>query len=184
MLEMTGEHGPEAVTTRALAARIGITEPALYRHFPGGKPAMWDAFAEALGARFADAWRQAAAAADTPRERLRAIARAQLGLITGVPALPAMLLSRSLHRDNPALKAGMLRQLGRFQHLLRDCAAAAARAGELEADDPDTTAWLVIAIIQGVAVRWSLSDRGFDLVAEGLRLLDAALAGPARGRGD
>ncbi|PWG61383.1 hypothetical protein [Sediminicurvatus halobius] len=64
-----------------------------------------------------------------------------------------MLLSRGLPHNNPALKARTPGRLRRFQHLLRHCVAAPARAGELEVFHPDITAWLVDAVIQDVAVR-------------------------------
>jgi len=43
--------------------------------------------------------------------------------------------------------------------------------------DPDDAAYLILALIQGLAMRWSLSARNFDLVEEGIRLLDLQLDG-------
>ena len=45
--------------------------------------------------------------------------------------------------------------------------------GAFRADlNPDDAALLILAFIQGLAMRWSLNARAFDLVGEGERLLE------------
>lgn len=179
MLVMVGEEGPDGVTTRRLAQRVGVTEPALYRHFPGGKAEMWRALAMVVGERMQDAWRQALAAAETgAAERLRALVTAQMRVIETTPALTAILFSRALHRDNAALRAGVGEVGGRFHARLEQILAEGQAAGELRSTcDADAAAWLLISTIQGTAIRWSLSDRAFDLERAGTRVLDVALEG-------
>jgi hypothetical protein len=48
-----------------------------------------------------------------------------------------------------------------------------ARAGGLLRADlvPADAAALILAAVQGLAVRWSLENRGFDLPDEGMRLI-------------
>jgi AcrR family transcriptional regulator len=178
MLRMAGEKGPDAVTTKALAKRIGVSEPALYRHFPAGKPEMWRTLATVLGERMQVAWRAALGEADPAPARLRQLVAAQLHLIAAIPALPAILFSRTLHQGNAALRAGMAEVVGRFHARLEHVVADGQRAGELDPSvDPDAAAWLLISVVQGTAIRWSLSERSFDLEREGLRVLDTALRG-------
>lgn len=179
ILAMTAETGPDRVTTRALAGRLGITEPALYRHFPGGKSEMWRALALMVGELMQTAWRRALAeAGETPLDRLRTLVGAQLRVIQDVPALPAILFSRTLHRDNAALRAGVGELAGRFHARLEQLVSEGIARGQIRGDvDADAAAWLLIAVIQGTAIRWSLSERGFDLEREGQRLTEAALAG-------
>lgn len=188
MLAMVAEEGPDRVTTRRLAERVGVTEPALYRHFPGGKAEMWRALAAIVGERMQAAWREALArAGGAAMPRLRALVSAQLRVIATTPALPAILFSRTLHRDNAALRAGVGEVGGRFHARLEQIVAEGQHTGELRAGcDADAAAWLLISTIQGTAIRWSLSDRSFPLEAEGTRVLDVALAalcppGPAHG---
>jgi len=183
MLAMAGERGVDRVTTKALAEQVGVTEPALYRHFPAGKADMWQALAGLVGERMQDAWRRALGRADeTAAAQLRQLIMAQLRLIATLPALPAILFSRALHRDNAALRAGMAEVGGRFHAYLEQIVQRGQRRGELRSDiDPDAAAWLLIAVVQGTALRWSLSEHSFDLVAEGARVLEGALAGLADG---
>lgn len=185
ILEMTAENGPDRVTTRALAARLGVTEPALYRHFPDGKSEMWRALSVMLGERMQTAWRRALeGAGSAPLARVRALVRAQFRIIQDVPALPAIMFSRTLHRDNAALRAGVGEVAGRFHGRLEQCIADGMARSEIRDDlDADAAAWLLISVLQGTVVRWSLSDRGFDLEEEGCRMLELALAGVYRSLG-
>src|SRR5215831_4211277 len=65
--------------TRELAAAAGVSEPILYRHFPG-KDALFAAVLALVAGRLAQAIEAALARADTARGRLQALA----------DALPAM----------------------------------------------------------------------------------------------
>ncbi|MDZ7749441.1 MAG: TetR family transcriptional regulator [Halofilum sp. (in: g-proteobacteria)] len=186
MLAMVAEEGPDRVTTRGLARRVGITEPVLYRQFAGGKAEMWHALAGRVGEAMQAAWRRALAdAGGIALERLRALIGAQMRTIADIPALPAILFSRTLHRDNAALRAGLGEVAGRLHARIEQLVCEGQAHGELRADvDPDATAWLLIATIQGTAIRWSLSERAFELEPEGARVLEVALAGlRARGHG-
>lgn len=90
------------------------------------------------------------------------------------------LTSRAPHHDNAALRAGIAEVAGRFHARLEQIVAEGQRRGELRAGAaPDAVAWLLIAAAQGTALRWWLSERGFDLRAEGGRVLAEALAGLA-----
>ena len=56
--------------------------------------------------------------------------------------------------------------------------AAEIKAGRFDkALNADDAAYLILALIQGLAMRWSLNARGFDLVDEGRRLLELQLEG-------
>ena len=56
-------------------------------------------------------------------------------------------------------------------------ARAAQEAGQLTPTiPPEDLAALILALIQGLAMRWSLENRDFDLEKEGLRLLERLLA--------
>lgn len=178
MLAMAGEEGVEQVTTRALARRVGISEPALYRHFPGGKAEMWRALAGFVGEHMQAAWRGALAETEGAPEQLRALITAQLNLMASMPALPAILFTRALHRDNTALRTGIAEVAGRFHARVEQIVAEGQRRGELSAEvDPDRAAWLLISVVQGTAMRWWLNERTFALEAEGARILETALTG-------
>ncbi|TDU80556.1 TetR/AcrR family transcriptional regulator [Streptomyces sp. KS 21] len=84
--ELAEQQGWDAVTTRRLAERIEYSQPVLYSHFHG-KREIIGAVALEGAAELAAAVRAATAAADGPRERVAALARAYLDFAARNPAV-------------------------------------------------------------------------------------------------
>ncbi|MEU0508088.1 MULTISPECIES: TetR/AcrR family transcriptional regulator [Amycolatopsis] len=84
--ELAEKQGWDAVTTRRLAERIEYSQPVLYSHFRG-KREIIGAVALEGATELATALRAAAAAADGPRARVTAIARAYLDFAARHPAV-------------------------------------------------------------------------------------------------
>ncbi|MFG2622830.1 TetR/AcrR family transcriptional regulator [Streptomyces sp. NPDC048507] len=84
--ELAEQQGWDAVTTRRLAERIEYSQPVLYSHFRG-KREIIGAVALEGAAEMAAELRVAARAADGPRDRAAALARAYLGFAERNPAV-------------------------------------------------------------------------------------------------
>ncbi|MEU2894736.1 TetR/AcrR family transcriptional regulator [Streptomyces sp. NPDC006967] len=84
--ELAEQQGWDAVTTRRLAERIEYSQPVLYSHFRG-KREIIGAVALEGAAEMAAALRAAASAADGPRTRVAALARAYLDFAERNPAV-------------------------------------------------------------------------------------------------
>ncbi|MEV8225333.1 TetR/AcrR family transcriptional regulator [Streptomyces sp. NPDC079167] len=84
--ELAEQQGWDAVTTRRLAERIEYSQPVLYSHFRG-KREIIGAVALEGAAEMAAALRTAARAADGPRARVTALARAYLDFAEHNPAV-------------------------------------------------------------------------------------------------
>ncbi|MFZ1471183.1 MAG: TetR/AcrR family transcriptional regulator, partial [Paracoccaceae bacterium] len=85
---------------------------------------------------------------------------------------PAILHSRELHCGNAPLRAQFLTVMTQFQALLVDALTEGQAQGVFRRDlVPSDGAILLISLVQGLAIRWSLGQRAFSLEAEGGRLL-------------
>jgi AcrR family transcriptional regulator len=84
--ELAEQQGWDAVTTRQLAAHIEYSQPVLYSHFRG-KREIIGAVALEGAAEMAAALRAATSAADGPRTRVSALARAYLDFGARNPAV-------------------------------------------------------------------------------------------------
>ncbi|MER8045958.1 TetR/AcrR family transcriptional regulator [Streptomyces sp. NPDC094032] len=118
--ELAEGQGWDAVTTRRLAERIEYSQPVLYSHFRG-KREIIGAVALEGAAEMAVALRAAASAADGPRARVTALARAYLDFAARNPAVYDAMFQLDgglafAHEDTPApLKdafAALLETLG------------------------------------------------------------------------
>ena len=84
--ELAEQQGWDAVTTRRLAERIEYSQPVLYSHFRG-KREIIGAVALRGAAEMAAAVRTAASSANSPRERVTALARTYLDFAERNPAV-------------------------------------------------------------------------------------------------
>ncbi|MFD8983365.1 TetR/AcrR family transcriptional regulator [Streptomyces sp. NPDC059564] len=84
--ELAEQQGWDAVTTRRLAERIEYSQPVLYSHFRG-KREIIGAVALEGAAEMAVAVRAAASSANSPRERVAALAHAYLDFAARNPAV-------------------------------------------------------------------------------------------------
>ncbi len=174
-LRLADELGPDRLSTQAIAREVGLTQPGIFRHFPT-KQAIWEAVGGTIATRMAEGWRTAIQGRDDPVERLRGLVISQLKLIQSTPAIPAILFSRELHAENDLLRKSVFYLLGRFHRALAEQVAQAQATVSLRGDiHPEDAAFLLVGLVQGLAVRWSLSGRSFGLVEEGARLLDVQL---------
>ncbi|RYH06439.1 TetR/AcrR family transcriptional regulator [Tropicimonas sp. IMCC6043] len=175
VLNLAFEIGPDRLSTTDVAREIGISQPAIFRHFPT-KGAMWLAVAEEVAARLTAAWDKAEAGAKGPEARLRSLIGTQLSAIEATPALPSILFSRELTVDNPGLREVFAQLLTSFQRrqvkAIAGLQAADALRRNVAAAD---VAVLLTSLVQGVAIRWTLGNRVFPVVDEGLRLFDVQM---------
>ncbi|MFT7596482.1 MAG: AcrR family transcriptional regulator [Paracoccaceae bacterium] len=174
-IRLAGEHGPDRVTTQQLADAIGISQPAIFRHFPT-KADIWLAVGEMIAQRMA--MQDMDSGTGDPLAELHALITRHLGQIKQTPALPAILFSRELHAENEPLRRHfetvMANRRAGFSGLIR----RAQVSGQLGEDtDAEDIATLILATIQGLATRWSLENRGFDLQEEGGRLITVLIDG-------
>lgn len=177
-LDLAGDTGAGALSTTVLARSIGISQPAIFRHFPT-KAALWDGIAASLADEMTALWLAALALPLPAARRLRALAEGQLAFIARYPAVLDIVFSRQLHHENAALKAVFQRLMARLMaHVEALVAEIAPALTPAEARD---SALILGGSIQATALRWSLNDKGFDLVAEGLRLIDRQIRHLNRG---
>ena len=175
VVALAAQQNPGDITTAAIAAHMGVTQGALFRHFPT-KDTLWLAVADQVAGELAMEWERALAGTDGPIDRIKALMAAQLGQIVSTPALPMLLFSRELNVGNEDLRAAFRGLLMRFQALIVAELARGQEAGRLRREvAPEDAAVLLTSLVQGMAIRWSLGARNFSLIGEGMRLLDVQL---------
>ncbi|MCX2721050.1 TetR/AcrR family transcriptional regulator [Roseibium salinum] len=171
-LHLSDEVGPDRLSTEAIAQRVGLTQPGIFRHFPT-KQSIWLGVAEKISMAMQAGWRRALGTREDAEDRLPSLVLAQLKLIQSVPGIPAILFSRELHAENDLLRKAVLGLMNNFRKALSAEFKRGQADGKFRGDlDPDDAALILIGLVQGLAVRWSLSGRTFALVDEGSRFLD------------
>ncbi len=171
-VDLAVTQGVDNVTTQAIADLVGITQGAIFRHFPT-KETIWIAVVHWVRARLLSVIDRAASQATDPLDAIRRIFFAHVAFAQKNPALPRLLLTTS-----PQLKRLTQEFLDGYETKLAGLLADARALGLVRSDlDGEVAATLFIGIIQGLAIRFlSLGPRN-SLSDEAKRLFPIFLAG-------
>ncbi len=173
-MRLAAELGPDRMTTQKLADAVGVSQAAIFRHF-SNKTEIWQAVASRIGTAMPA---KIIESGEPPMDRLRAIVKRQFEFIVKTPSIPAILYSRELHAENEVLRQRFSEMINRRQALFAGLFRDAIAAQQIRDDiDPEDAARLVLSYIQGMAMRWSMEEHGFDIVADGVRIMELQLKG-------
>ena len=90
VIDLAAEQNPADITTGAIAKRMGVTQGALFRHFPS-KDAILQAVMEWVSERLLTRIDKATSAAVSPLDALEAAFTAHIEFISEHPGVPRML---------------------------------------------------------------------------------------------
>jgi len=175
-LAIAFEAGPGRVTTVAIAKRLDITQPAIYRHFQS-KADLWRAITDRLGAEVDQNIAAANAGAGPAIDRLKALILGHLRLVQRTPALPEIMLARDPNSADSITRMAMQAHMAAFQQLVaRLCADAQAERSLRRDVNPNDIAALVMGVMQSLVLRLLISRNTSVLASESARLLNLQLA--------
>lgn len=155
------------LTTRRIARSLGLSQPALFRHFRSRDALLLAVLERArgdLGALLADIL----GGAPDPIARLGALAAGLLAYTQANPGLPRLLFADLGPSPGGAGIRDALRGLVTMQRsFVAVLVADGQRAGALRADlDPARAAALFVGLVQGAILQWELMDRTAPLADE------------------
>ncbi len=151
LAEMLESPQPEKITTAALAARLQVSEAALYRHF-ASKAQMYEGLIEFIETTLFGLINKLTGEAGRGLEQARGIAQLLLGFAEKNRGMTRVLIGEALVNENERLQARINQLLDRLEASLKQVLRIAASQGELaEGSDPGAAANLILASIQG---RW------------------------------
>ncbi len=179
VVNLAAEQNPSDITTTAIAQRMGLTQGALFRHFPT-KDAILQAVMSWVTDRLLTRVDKAAEGAASPTAALEAVFMTHIDFVSEHPGVPRMLFGE-LQRPGETLPKQLVQTLiHRYDERLRRLLEAGKAQGELDAGlDVNAAAVLFIGTIQGLIMRSLLAGK----VSRILREAPAAFAIYRRGIG-
>lgn len=153
VIDLAAEQNPSDITTTAIAQRMGLTQGALFRHFPT-KDAILEAVMGWVAKHLLDRADKAAAGVASPLAALEAIFMAHVDFVARRPGVPRMLFGE-LQRAGQTLPKRMVQTLTRdYGDRLRSLLEAGKAQGELDPKlDVDAAVVLFIGTIQGLVMQ-------------------------------
>lgn len=179
VVALAAEQNPSEITTSAIAKRMGLTQGALFRHFPT-KDAILQAVMEWVADQLLSRVDQAAAAAPSPLLALEAMFMAHIDFVAERPGVPRIIfgeLQRAEESEPKRLVQSIVRRYGERLYQLIESGKA---SGELDpALDSEAAAILFIGTIQGLVMQSLLAGdvvrirrdapRAFAIYLRGIR---------------
>lgn len=181
VLALARERGPDAITTQAIADRMGLTQGAVFRHFPD-KQAIWLAvFAwvrESLGAALTAATEQV----DSPLAKIERAFLAHIAFIVANPGVPRVMFHEMQYPGDSPVRAEVRAMITSYRQRLTLLFRQAKTAGELPRELDATLAPVsFIGAVQGLVIEASLAGDETGMVKRARKLLPLLLDG-YRGR--
>lgn len=175
-LALAFEVGPANVTTGMIAKQLGLTQPAVYKHFPK-KEDIWQEITNTLCTRIRENVQRGTTSNAPPLEMLKQLVLGHLRLVTETPALPEIIVARDPDGDLTGARQHIHAAMGEYRATLRHMLDAASKAGALRTGlDIGDAEMLIFGVIQSLVLRLIVSRNPALLEQDGERLFDLQLA--------
>ena len=165
-LELAARHGVCRVTTLAIAEEVGIAHATVFRHFKT-REAIFSAALKWIVKDMFAALEPVFNSKEPADKRLQALITTQLNFVNENRGLPRLLFSDRLHMESEELKGivkhAMKQLTGRIAGLISEGINEGVFGPDVQATD---SAKYLIALFQGLMMRWSIFDFEFQIEKE------------------
>lgn len=176
-LQLAARRSPSTITTADLAQAVGITQGAVFRHFPS-KEAIWLAAIEQVQGELMERLRQAADAQPDPLSALRAVFLAHVAFVVEHPGAPRVIFQELQHPEDTPLKAQVRTLMQAYRQLLTQWLRRAQSDRLLaERTDVQAAAVLFIGAVQGLVMQALISGQVGAMRRQAAAVFDLLLAG-------
>ncbi|PHS77920.1 MAG: TetR family transcriptional regulator [Robiginitomaculum sp.] len=162
-LELASEVGIAKVSTQAIADRVGIAQATVFRHFKTRN----DIFRAVLDFVAGNVFKalEGQMLSDKPADvRLETFIRRHLAMVSKMKGVPRILFSDRLHAEDPELKKSVQRIITKLTVNIGQLIQDGIKEGVFDKNvNPDQMARMVVTLVQGSVVRWSIFDFNYKL---------------------
>lgn len=159
VIALAAEQDPREITTLAMARRMGLTQGALFRHFPT-KEAIWETVIEWVAERLLARIDEAALAATSPLAALEAIFVAHIDFVAKHPGVPRVIFGELQRAEDTLTKRAVQTLIAQYSLRLIALMEQGKARGELAPSvDPAVAAPVFIGIIQGLVMQSLLAGK-------------------------
>ncbi len=148
VLKIVSERGLPSLTTATIAAEVGVTTGAIFRHFAS----IDDIFAAVVKYAVNEIESTFPASSNPPDERLFEFARNRIALLRSAPGLAWLMRSEQAYLTLPAKSADLLKDVSkRSKGFILDALKDGARQGSIRKDiDPESMLVMILGTIHAL----------------------------------
>lgn len=176
-LYLAARQGAEKTTTQDMAEAVGVTQGAIFRHFPT-KDAIWVAAIEWVRSQVMRVVMEAAALGADPLDSLEKVFYAHVAFVAKHPGIPRLLFSELRNSRDTSLKQVLQELMSGYERKIVSILQDAKRADLVEPDlDEAGAATLFLGMIQGLVMQAQAFGAKRQLVAQAQKAFPIYLKG-------
>lgn len=180
VLRLAAERTPGDITTADIAEAMGLTQGAVFRHFPT-KVAIWSAVADWMAETLLESLERAAGSSHEPLEGVAAVFRAHVDFVIANPGVPRLIFDQLQQPGDSPVKRRVRAMLQSYRSLVIRLIQEAKTGGKVAAqlDEACATA-LFIGAVQGLVMQSMVAGSARDMKQLSEGVLALCLGGLAR----
>ena len=158
VIALAAQHSPGQITTQEIANVIGVTQGALFRHFPN-KESIWLATIEWVENELLTMLEASAKQAASPMNGLQQVFLCHVDFVIARPGVPRLIFNELQQPADSPIKAAVRKLLQRYRQLVSGLIVSAATCNEIGRNvDVSAAATLFLGSIQGLVMQSMLAD--------------------------
>ena len=159
------KYGSEHLTVKRIAAEVGISEAAIYRHFTSKKSILAFLLSHTEDVLLADISPESAGAEPVTLDTIEKIIRNHFSAIDQRKGVSFQVIAEIISLGDRKLNKQASQTIDKYISRLKELLTEGVRHGSVREDiDIEAAASLLFGLIQGLVNIWSLSNSGFKLI--------------------
>jgi TetR/AcrR family transcriptional regulator, fatty acid metabolism regulator protein len=172
-LDLISQKGIQGFTIKNLSKKIGISEPAIYRHYENKIEILLkilDLFKESSGSIFEEALQSDSGAI----QKIERLFSRHFSKFAENPTLVSVIFSEEIFRSEPALIEKIAEVINRNSQILRKIIVSGQKKGEIRKDlEAGHIAIIIMGSLRLFVKQWQFSGYNFNLEKEGQKLINS-----------
>ncbi len=165
-LTLVANQGVKSMTVERISSIVGIVPSAIYRHFTN-KAEILEAVIGLIFERMKENATEVNKENVNSLYAIRKLLMRQVQLIMEFSAIPQILFSEEVYKENPALKAKLHQMISNFLSALSTIVERGQQEGQIRTDmESRNIAIMFLGLFQPPAFLYHLSDGKFDIVRQ------------------
>lgn len=177
VIGLASEQNPAEITTKEIAQKMGLTQGAIFRHFPN-KDSILEATLQWVAVKLLEKVDKAARNEDSCIASLKAMFLSHINFVYEHPGVPRMLFGELQKTNDSLAKKMVLTLLEQYQQRLKVLFNKAVTNNELNTSiDIEIAIVMYMGMIQGLVVRSFLSGKDANIKESAPKVFDIYIAG-------
>jgi len=172
-LELISEKGIQGLTIKNLAKKIGITEPAIYRHYDN-KIDILIAILDLMKSNTEQIFNKELNNDNKAIDKIEHLFTKQFASFSDTPSLVSVVFSEEIFRNEPILIDKISGIIGKNYEILTTIITDGQKNGELRIDiEAKHLSTIIMGSLRLFVKKWQFSGYSYNLPKEGKKLFDS-----------